>query len=93
MGTVKVIIDLISKVLSGFAVYIIKFYKFFISPVLPDACRYYPTCSVYSMQAIKKFGLAKGGFLSIKRVLSCNPFFEGGIDPVPEVFSFKKIVS
>ena len=91
MGTVKIIIDSIGKALSGFTVYIIRFYKFFISPVLPAACRYYPTCSVYSIQAIKKFGLIKGGFLAMKRILSCNPFFEGGFDPVPEVFSLKKI--
>ena len=93
MGAVKKIMDFIGAALSGFAVYIIKFYKFFISPVLPAACRYYPTCSVYSIEAIKKFGLIKGGFLSIKRILSCNPLCEGGFDPVPEVFSLKKIVS
>ncbi|HNX24389.1 MAG TPA: membrane protein insertion efficiency factor YidD [Spirochaetota bacterium] len=93
MGAVKILMDFLGAALSGFAVYIIKFYKFFISPVLPAACRYYPTCSVYSIQAIKKFGLIKGGFLSFKRVLSCNPFCEGGFDPVPEVFSLKKIGS
>ena len=91
MGAVKILMDFLGAALSGFAVYIIKFYKFFISPVLPAACRYYPTCSVYSIQAIKKFGLIKGGFLSFKRVLSCNPFCEGGFDPVPEVFTLKKM--
>jgi hypothetical protein len=93
MGAVRNIMDFIGAALSGFAVYIIKFYKFFISPLLPAACRYYPTCSVYSIEAIKKFGLIKGGFLSIKRIITCNPLFEGGFDPVPEVFSLKKIVS
>lgn len=91
MRTVKYIISFAGLVLSGVAVYIIKFYKFFISPLLPAACRYYPTCSVYSIEAIKRFGIIKGGFLSLKRVLSCNPFFDGGFDPVPEVFSLKKI--
>ncbi len=90
MRVINIIINLSGKAVSGFAVYIIKFYKFFISPVLPAACRYYPTCSVYSIQAIKKFGFIKGGFLSLKRVLSCNPLGGTGFDPVPEVFSFKK---
>lgn len=91
MGAIKRIIDLSGKAVSGIAVYIIKFYKFLISPVMPVACRYYPTCSVYSMQAIKKFGLIKGGYLSLKRVFSCNPFGGGGFDPVPEIFNFKKV--
>ncbi len=91
MGTIKIIINFSGKALSGFAVYIIKFYKFFISPVLPDACRYYPTCSVYSIEAIEKFGFFKGGFLSVRRILSCNPFGKGGFDPVPEIFSLKKV--
>ena len=90
MRAVKMIIGIFDNALSGFAVYIIKFYKFFISPVLPASCRYYPTCSVYSIEAIGKFGLIKGGFLSLKRVLSCNPFGKGGFDPVPEIFSLKK---
>jgi len=90
MRTIKNVIDFSGKVLSGFVVYIIKFYKFFISPVLPASCRYYPTCSVYTIQAIGKFGLIKGGFLSLKRILSCNPFGKGGFDPVPEVFCLKK---
>lgn len=90
MRAVKMIIGIFNNALSGFAVYIIKFYKFFISPVLPASCRYYPTCSVYSIEAIGKFGLIKGGFLSLKRVLSCNPFGKGGFDPVPEIFSLKK---
>lgn len=91
MGVFKIIIGLVGKALSGFAVYIIKFYKLFISPVLPATCRYYPSCSVYTIQAINRFGLIKGGFLGLKRILSCNSFFEGGFDPVPEVFSLKKI--
>ena len=90
MGAVKIVIYLIEKVVSSVAVYIIEFYKFFISPVLPAACRYYPTCSAYSIQAIRKFGLIKGGILSLKRIFSCNPYGNGGFDPVPEVFSLKK---
>jgi uncharacterized protein len=90
MGTVKILIGLMEKGFSCVAVYIIEFYKFFISPVLPAACRYYPSCSVYSIQAFRKFGLIKGGFLSLKRIVSCNPYGKGGFDPVPEVFSLKK---
>ena len=90
MRAIKFIIDFISKALISFIVYIIKFYKFFISPILPPSCKYYPTCSVYSIQAIKRFGLIKGGYLSLKRIISCNPFSSGGFDPVPEVFNIKK---
>ena len=86
MRVIRFIADFISKVPTYFAIYIIKFYKIFVSPILPPACKYYPTCSVYSIQAIKRFGLIKGGYLSLKRILSCNPFSNGGFDPVPEVF-------
>jgi len=90
MEAAKAFIIMIEKVFTGIAVYIIVFYKFFISPVLPSACRYYPTCSTYAIQAIKKFGLIRGGYLSFKRIISCNPYGKGGFDPVPEVFSLKK---
>lgn len=65
------------------ALLFLKFYKRAISPYLPDACRYTPTCSVYAMQAIEKYGFIKGSFLAVKRLLRCNPFFPGGYDPVP----------
>jgi putative membrane protein insertion efficiency factor len=90
METVKIIIIFMEKFISRIAVYIIEFYKNFFSPVLPSACRYYPSCSVYAIQAIKRFGLIRGGFLSFKRILSCNPYGKGGFDPVPEVFTLKK---
>ncbi|MDY6969660.1 MAG: membrane protein insertion efficiency factor YidD [Spirochaetota bacterium] len=61
----------------------IKLYKLLISPFLPSACRFYPTCSVYTMHALKKHGLLKGIFLSFKRILRCNPFCSGGYDPIP----------
>jgi putative membrane protein insertion efficiency factor len=90
MEAIRFIANFISKALTFFVVYIIKFYKFFISPIMPRSCKYYPTCSVYSIQAIKRFGLIRGGYLSVKRILSCNPFSSGGFDPVPEVFSLRK---
>ena len=64
-------------------IYVIKGYQIFISPVLPPACRYYPTCSNYCIQAIEKYGAAKGFVLGAKRVLRCHPFHPGGYDPVP----------
>jgi len=63
---------------------LIRVYQFVISPILPpDSCRYYPTCSHYGYQAIYKYGTLKGGFMAAKRILRCNPFNQGGIDPVP----------
>ena len=73
---------------------IIKGYKFFISPLFGHSCRYLPTCSEYSIEALKEFGLAKGTFMSIKRILSCHPikFLGGGdgFDPVEKNFKVKK---
>jgi len=48
-----------------------------------SSCKYYPTCSTYALEAIEKYGAAKGGFLAVKRILRCNPFSKGGYDPVP----------
>ncbi|MFW5860913.1 MAG: membrane protein insertion efficiency factor YidD [Spirochaetota bacterium] len=62
---------------------LLRIYKLIISPWLPNACRFYPTCSVYAVDAVTKHGAVKGSFLAVKRVLRCNPFFEGGYDPVP----------
>lgn len=61
----------------------IRFYKRFISPVLPSACRFEPTCSVYTYQAIEKYGVIKGGWLGAKRISRCHPLNPGGYDPVP----------
>jgi putative membrane protein insertion efficiency factor len=62
---------------------LIRFYQKFISPAFPPACRFHPTCSHYSYQAIAKYGLIKGGWLAIKRIGRCHPFHPGGYDPVP----------
>ncbi|MEG0894477.1 MAG: membrane protein insertion efficiency factor YidD [Oscillospiraceae bacterium] len=70
------------------AIAIIKFYMKFISPLFPPRCRFYPTCSAYSLECFKRFGFIKGLYLSIKRILKCNPFNKGGIDKVPESFNF-----
>ena len=62
----------------------IRFYRRNISPVTPPSCRFYPTCSAYAYEAIEKYGVIKGGWLAIKRLLRCNPFNKGDhYDPVP----------
>lgn len=61
----------------------IKFYRYAISPWLPDACRYTPTCSQYAIEALKKHGPLRGSWLAIKRIVSCNPWGGHGHDPVP----------
>ena len=68
------------KVISG----IIGFYRYVISPILGPRCRYIPTCSEYSQTAVTRFGVIKGGWISIKRILSCHPWGNSGYDPVPE---------
>lgn len=71
-------------------IYIIKFYKYFISPMLPNSCRFYPSCSQYSMEAFQKHGAIKGFILSTYRILRCNPYCKGGVDPVPDKMTFKR---
>ena len=63
--------------------FLIRFYRVFLSPLKPPSCRYIPTCSEYAMIAVEKYGAAKGSFLAIKRILRCHPFHKGGYDPVP----------
>lgn len=60
----------------------IKMYRRFVSPMLPPSCRYWPSCSEYALQAIQKHGILKGGLLGAWRVIRCNPWSKGGIDPV-----------
>ncbi|HAT82508.1 membrane protein insertion efficiency factor YidD [uncultured Eubacterium sp.] len=61
----------------------VRFYQICISPLFPSCCRYTPTCSVYFIQAVQKYGPWKGSWLGIRRILRCNPFHPGGYDPVP----------
>jgi len=65
------------------ALWVLRGYKRYLSPFLPQACRFEPTCSVYIYRAIEKKGLLKGGFLGVRRLLRCHPFCQGGFDPVP----------
>jgi len=62
---------------------LVRFYKLAISPFLGRSCRFYPSCSEYTLEALQKHGLVKGLWLSIKRIGRCNPWHSGGFDPVP----------
>jgi putative membrane protein insertion efficiency factor len=70
--------------MKGVILLFILFYQKAISPLKPRTCRFYPTCSQYAYQAIQKFGIVKGTYCGIKRILRCHPFHKGGYDPVPE---------
>jgi len=61
---------------------VLLFYQKYISPLFPPSCRFEPTCSEYARQALRKYGLWKGGFLALRRLMRCNPYFPGGYDPV-----------
>jgi putative membrane protein insertion efficiency factor len=67
-------------------VWLIRGYQFLLSPWVGNHCRHWPTCSEYARQAIVRHGAARGSWLAAKRVLRCNPWHGGGIDPVPEEF-------
>lgn len=62
---------------------LVRFYQKGISPLKPPSCRFYPTCSVYMLQALQKYGPFKGSYLGVKRILKCHPWHKGGYDPLP----------
>ncbi|MAV08206.1 MAG: membrane protein insertion efficiency factor YidD [Gammaproteobacteria bacterium] len=62
---------------------LIKAYQYLISPLLGPSCRFHPTCSHYAIEAISEYGVLKGGYLSLRRIIKCHPLHEGGHDPVP----------
>jgi putative membrane protein insertion efficiency factor len=61
---------------------VLRFYRMCISPLLPSACRFHPTCSVYMLQAVEKYGAWRGVWMGTKRLVKCHPFHAGGVDPV-----------
>ncbi|MFD1671257.1 membrane protein insertion efficiency factor YidD [Agrilactobacillus yilanensis] len=71
-------------------IYLVRFYQRFISPLFPPSCRYYPTCSNYMLSALKKHGFIKGFIMGIARIIRCNPFIRGGVDPVPDKFTLRR---
>lgn len=73
----------ISKGLAAVMIGLIRLYQMTLSPLIGRSCRYTPTCSNYGIEAIRKYGPFKGGWLTIKRILSCNPWGGSGYDPVP----------
>jgi hypothetical protein len=64
-------------------IFLVRFYQVVVSPLKPPSCRYTPTCSQYALEALKKYGAFKGGWLAIKRISSCHPWGGSGYDPVP----------
>jgi putative membrane protein insertion efficiency factor len=76
------------------ALWLLRLYKRWVSPAFPPSCRYVPTCSVYAMEAVERYGVVRGGAMAVWRVLRCHPFVQGGYDPVvkesPESHSFAK---
>ena len=68
---------------------LIKAYRLLLSPFVGSHCRFYPSCSTYSLEAVTRFGALKGAWLSIRRLSRCHPWHDGGVDPVPEEFRFK----
>ncbi|MDB9373087.1 membrane protein insertion efficiency factor YidD [Nodularia sphaerocarpa] len=65
-------------------IWLIKGYRMFISPLFPPTCRFQPTCSMYAIEAIERFGIWRGGWMETRRILRCHPFHPGRYDPVPE---------
>jgi putative membrane protein insertion efficiency factor len=70
-------------IMRGLTLALLRFYKRFLSPLLPPMCRFEPTCSVYTMQAVEKYGAFRGSWLGFRRLARCHPFNPGGWDPVP----------
>jgi putative membrane protein insertion efficiency factor len=64
------------------ALWLLQVYKRWVSPVFPPSCRYVPTCSEYAMEAVERYGVLRGGWMAVWRVLRCHPFVKGGYDPV-----------
>jgi putative membrane protein insertion efficiency factor len=65
------------------AILVISLYQKLVSPMFPPSCRFVPSCSQYAKDAVDKYGVARGGYLAVRRILRCHPFHAGGYDPVP----------
>ncbi|MGA9853133.1 MAG: membrane protein insertion efficiency factor YidD [Gammaproteobacteria bacterium] len=69
----------------SFLILLIRTYRYFVSPLLGPRCRFEPSCSVYALEAVQRFGAVRGSWLALLRVLRCHPLHSGGFDPVPDV--------
>ena len=78
-----------SRMATNFVLGPLRAYKWVLSPLLPPACRYVPTCSDYAMEAVDRYGALRGGLMAMWRVLRCHPFVRGGFDPVVKVPAVK----
>jgi putative membrane protein insertion efficiency factor len=67
-------------------IFVIKSYRFLLSPWIGNHCRFHPTCSSYALTAVERFGAGRGSYLAVRRLLKCHPLHAGGFDPVPEKF-------
>ena len=79
----KKLLNFLSRGLQKICLILIRGYQRVISPLFPRHCRFYPTCSAYTLEALRKYGPFKGSYLGIRRILKCHPFHKGGYDPVP----------
>ena len=76
--------------MKALALWMLRTYKRWLSPMFPASCRYVPTCSEYAMEAVEKFGVLQGGFMAVGRLLRCHPLVKGGYDPVPNDTCYKQ---
>ncbi len=72
----------IKSIAAKFLIFLIRIYQKYISPLKAPSCRFYPSCSLYAIEALKKYGALKGSYLALKRILKCHPFHSGGYDPL-----------